>query len=158
EYQVAGRPAPPPGHKPSAVYRVVRPAYFQTMQIPLLQGRDFSERDNAQSAPVVIVSERLAREQWPGSDPVGQSLQVRVPSAPKSADARNRGLFTIVGVVGNARQSDWTGVPASEFYLPYAQHADAWDQSAEAFVIRTGVDPATLTATVENRVREVDPH
>ena len=158
EYLVAGRPAPAPGHKPSAVYRVIRPGYFQTMQIPLLRGREFSERDNVQSAPVAIISERLAREQWPGGDPVGQSLQINPPSGPKSAATQDRCLFTIVGVVGNARQSDWTGVPDAEFYLPYAQRADAWDANAEAFVMRTGVDPAALITTVENRMREVDPH
>jgi putative ABC transport system permease protein len=158
DYAIPGRPAPPPGHQPEAVYRVVRADYFQTMQIPLLRGREFTERDTAQSVPVVIVNERLARHQWPGRDPIGETLDVPYVPSTDSRTGRSAHRFIIVGVTENARQHDWTGEPDEEFYLPYLQHADAWDQNHAAFVARTGVAPRSILATAEARVRAVDPH
>ncbi len=158
DYQVLGRPAAAPGHEPSAVYRVIRPGYFEAMGIRLVRGRGFSEHDNTQSAPVVVVSERLARHQWPGGDAVGATLVVpNVPSGSaqgKTAPQR----FTVVGVAGNTRQSDWTGEPDEEFYLPYLQHADAWDQEHETFVARTDGDPMAIATAAEQSVRGVSPH
>ena len=147
-YKVPGRPAPPPGEEPGAVYRVIRPGYFATMKIPLLRGREFSKRDDARSAPVVIVNEKLAGAEWP-ADAIGQTLEV--PGLP-SQPAR----FTIIGVVANARQSDWTSAPAPEFYVPYLQHAGARDENHEAFVIRTGVSPASIRDQAESRVHAVN--
>jgi predicted permease len=157
DYSVPGRPAPAPGQQPSAVYRVVRPDYFETMQIPLLQGRGFSARDNAQSPPVIVISERLARHQWPGKNPVGRTLVLpNVPrSDPHAVESPNR--FTIVGVSANVQQ-DWASEPAEEFYLPQLQHADAWDQTHVAFVIRTAVDPKSILSSAEAAVRGVDPN
>lgn len=157
DYGIPGRPAPAPGHSPSAVYRVIRSGYFQLMQIPLLRGREFGEQDNAQSAAVVIINEKLARHQWPGRDPVGETLDL--PYVPWNDAPAKKSLhrFTIVGVTANVRQSDWTGEPEEEFYLPQLQHADAWDQGQLAFVARTRVDPKSILTAVEKRVRSVDP-
>ena len=147
-YAIPGRPAPPPGEEPGAVYRVVRPDYFATMRIPLLRGREFSKQDDARSAPVVIVNERLARSEWPAGA-IGQTLEVPgLPSKPTR--------LTIIGVAANARQSDWTSAPAPEFYVPYLQHSDGWDQNHEAFVIRTRVSPASIRDQAERRVHAVN--
>ncbi|MBV9227028.1 MAG: ABC transporter permease, partial [Acidobacteriaceae bacterium] len=157
DYSIPGRPAPAPGHSPSAVYRVIRPRYFQAMQIPLLRGREFTEQDNAQSADVIIINEKLARHQWPGRDPVGETLDL--PYAPRN-DAHTKKFshrFTIVGVSANVRQSDWAAEAEEEFYLPYLQHADAWDQNHLAFVARTAVDPKSILTAVEKSVRSVHP-
>lgn len=156
-YSIPGRPAPPPGQGPSAVYRVIRPGYFQTMQIPLIAGREFTEHDNAHSTPVVIISERLARDQWPGRNPVGQAFEIpQAPADPHNSAPQTR--FTIVGVAGNVRQSGWTAEPNEEYYLPYLQRADAWDQGHEAFVIRTVLDPKAIAQQAADRVHAVDPH
>jgi putative ABC transport system permease protein len=126
------------------------------MKIPLLRGREFSRRDDARSAPVVIVNEKLARSEWPAGDAVGQTLAI--PGLPSNPDRPGAAapLFTIVGVVSNARQSDWTSAPAPEFYVPYLQHADARDESHEAFVIRTRVSPPTIRDEAERRVQAVN--
>lgn len=155
-YAVPGRPAPPPGEEPHAVYRVIRPGYFGTMKIPLLRGREFSKRDNARSAPVVIVNEKLAHSEWPAGDAVGQSLEV--PALPSNQDRPDSAptRFTIVGVAANSRQSDWIAAPAPEFYVPYLQHADAWDQNHEAFVIRTRVSPQSIRDEAERRVQTIN--
>jgi putative ABC transport system permease protein len=155
-YAVPGRPAPAPGEVPGAVYRVIRPGYFAAMRIPLLRGREFSRQDNARSAPVVIVNEKLARDQWPAGNAVGQTLEVpgipANPDRPSAAPVR----FTIVGVSANARQQEWISQPEAEFYVPYLQHADAWDQGHLAFVIRTRINPLSIRDEAENRVRAID--
>ena len=148
-YDVAGRPAPPPGHEFGAVYRVIRTGYFKTMQIPLVRGRDFTVRDDDHAPPVVIINEAMAREQWPGKNPVGNQILFHEPG---QAPLR----LTIVGVVKNAVQSDWTGAPDHEMYLPYLQRPDAFGLTALTFVVRTGVAPEALAKSCEAAVRAID--
>ena len=76
-FAVEGRPAPPPSQEPSAAFRVVFPGYFHTMRIPLLRGRDFTARDDADApARVVIVNETMARRYWPGEDAIGKRIRL----------------------------------------------------------------------------------
>lgn len=148
-YDVVGRPAPPPGHEYGAVYRVVRTGYFETMQIPLLRGRDLTARDDERSPAVVVINEALARRQWPGEDPVGRQILFRGPDAEAVR-------LTIVGVVKNVRQSDWTGAPDDEVYLPYLQRPHAFGLTALTFVVRTTVDPEALAKSCDAAVRAID--
>jgi predicted permease len=148
-YDVVGRPAPPPGHEFGAVYRVIRTGYFDTMQIPLERGRAFSTRDDERSPAVTIVNEAMAREQWPGQDPIGRQILLREPNrAPLE--------LTIVGVVKNAVQSVWTAAPDHEMYLPYLQRPNAFGLTALTFVVRTTVDPEALAKACEAAVRAID--
>jgi putative ABC transport system permease protein len=147
-YEVLGRPAPPPGHERGAVYRVVRTGYFETMQIPLLRGRDFTVRDDEHSPTVVIVNEAMARRQWPGENPVGRHIVLREPDQQPLP-------LTIAGVVKNARQSDWTGAPDDEIYLPYLQRPNAFGLNALTFVVRTTVDPEALVNPCAAVVRAI---
>src|SRR5580658_5653709 len=148
-YDVAGRPAPPPGHGFGAVYRAIRTGYFATMQIPLLRGRDFTPRDDDHGPPVAIVNEVMAREQWPGEDPVGRQIVLREPN-------REPLQTTIVGVVKNVLQSDWTSAPDHEIYLPYLQRRNAFGLTALTFVVRTALDPEALAKSCESAVRGID--
>jgi putative ABC transport system permease protein len=158
DYVIPGRPAPAPGQTPSAVYRVVRSGYFETMQISMLRGREFSQGDNSQSTPVVIVNEKLARDQWPDQNPIGQTLDlVNLPSDSSGPSDPRKARYTIVGVAADSLQDNWTGKPAEEFYVPFGQHAGGWDISHVAFVLRTGVEPDSILAAAEHAVRSVDP-
>ncbi len=148
-YDVVGRPAPPPGHEFGAVYRVVRPDYFVTMQIPLLRGRAFTARDDEHAPASVIVNEAMARQQWPGENPVGRQIVLREPDR---APLR----MTIVGVVKNAIQSDWTGDLDHEVYLPYLQRPNAFGLAALTFVVRTKGDPGVLAISCAAAVRAID--
>ncbi len=149
-YDVIGRPAPPPGEDFGAVYRVIRTGYLQTMQIPLLRGRDFTEHDSAQAPAVVIINEALARRQWPNGDPVGQRIALH--------DVSNGPLLTltIVGVVKNVRQGSWTDDPDDEIYLPYLQRPAAFGLTTLTFVVRTGVDADAMIRTIHERVANID--
>jgi predicted permease len=150
-YDVVGRPAPPRGHGSGAVYRVIRTGYFDTMQIGLLGGRDFTDRDSEHAPLVVIVNETMARHQWPGEDATGKQIALREPG---QAPIR----MTIVGVVRNARQSDWTGAPDDEVYIPYLQRPNAFGLTNLTFVLRTRVDPEALIGPLEREVRNIDRH
>jgi putative ABC transport system permease protein len=148
-YEVVGRPAPPPGQGFGAVYRVIGTGYFETMQIPLLFGRAFTVRDNERSPAVVIVNEAMARQQWPGENPVGRQILLREPNQEPVS-------MTVVGMVKNVVQSDWTGTPDHEVYLPYLQRPNALGLTALTFVVRTTVAPEALTKSCESALRAID--
>jgi predicted permease len=150
-FHVRGRPLPEPGERPSAAYRVVLPGYFRTMRLPLLRGRDFDERDVLGRPGVIVINEALARSQWPGEDPVGQTMTLDDPTSP---DAE---WLTVVGVVRNAVQSGWAEAPEPEMYLPYLQsreYLEAADGHLQylSFVVRVTGDPATLAPVVREVV------
>jgi putative ABC transport system permease protein len=140
-YDIPGRPAPPPGHGYGAVYRVVRPLYFRTMRIPILRGRDVTIHDDEHAPLVVAINETMARHQWPGADPVGQQIVFREPNTPPLT-------LTVVGVVKDVRQSDWTGAVDDEVYLPYPQRPAAFGMNAQTFVVRTRGDAESVTAAI----------
>ena len=148
-YEVVGRPAPPPGQGFGAVYRVVLPRYFSTMQIPFVSGRDFTERDNEHAPSMVIINQAMARHRWPAEDPIGKQIRLGEPNASPS-------LLTIAGVVKNARQSDWTGEPDDEIYLPYLQRTGAFGLTDLTFVARTGLDPDAVIGAAERAVLSID--
>jgi putative ABC transport system permease protein len=147
-YAVAGRPDPPPGDEPRAVYRVVLPGYFATMRIPLVRGRDISARDTLDSPDVVVINERLATTQWPGEDPIGKRIQV----------ATAESVLTVVGVVKDTRQEEWSAPPEDEVYLPFLQSETYLGTMPESrlyltLVVRTTVDPAATVPAIERAVR-----
>ena len=148
-FRIEGRPRPRPGEAPAAVYRVVWPGYFHTMNIPLVRGRDVGETDTRDSPPVVVVNERLAQQCWPGEDAIGK--RILLDDAP----------IAIVGVAKNARQEDWAAAPESEIYLPYLQNRDYLDGAGAhlsylTLVARTAGDPAALVRAIAGEVRALD--
>ena len=79
-FTIADRPNPPAGQVPDANYVVAGPDYFKALRIPLREGRTFDAHDSHSAEPVAIVSEELARRQWPGQNPVGKQLRMGSPS------------------------------------------------------------------------------
>ena len=143
---VEGRLDPPPDQRPDVVLRVVGPDYFQTMKIPLLKGRTFTDDDKAESARVVVISEQTARHFWPGENPVGKRL--------KPGSATEEGPWReVIGVVSDVRQNDFVKGPKLQMYFSYHQVASF---PPNALVIRTKVDPLSLAVSVRNAIWEVD--
>jgi len=118
-FAIAGRPPASPGNGLSAVYRVVLPGYFTTMGMPLVRGRDFTRQDTAGMPGVVVISENLARQHWPGEDAVGTRIVVG-----QSASDPNARWLTIVGIAPNVVHGSWEGPGGDEVYLPYLQAVD----------------------------------
>ncbi|PYS64327.1 MAG: hypothetical protein DMF74_07415 [Acidobacteria bacterium] len=137
-----GRPATPE-ESDNAAYLATTPDYFRTLQVPLIAGRAFTDRDTDNTAKVVIVNETMARRLWPGQSPIGKHLTIwRDEKFPRE----------IVGVVGETKRS-LDNDPSQQMYVPYAQDA-SW--SSMSFVIRTSGDPASTSPAVRNEIRSLD--
>jgi putative ABC transport system permease protein len=120
-WRVPHPPPPPPGMVDApaldfflALSCEVDPAFFRTMHIPLVKGRDFTPSDTAASPPVVIINQAMAARYWPDTDPVGRRMRLG-PLYPWK---------TIVGVVGNVRRFARDDEIRSEYYEPFAQAGD----------------------------------
>ena len=124
---------------------VVSPEYFQTLKIPLLQGRQFDERDEPAARKVAIVNEAFAQRFFPQGDVLGK----RIGFGCEEAEGTCR---TIVGVVGNIRQESLTDEVAAELFLPSAQ----MPMNGITLFVRTAVDPVALTASIRNAVLTID--
>ncbi|HTM01881.1 MAG TPA: ABC transporter permease [Vicinamibacterales bacterium] len=148
-----GQPPPPPSELSRYITsdRVATAGYFSTLEVPIVQGREFDRRDVAGSQLVAIINEKMARARWPGENPIGRRLTV----GPGGATAR---WTTVVGVVADIRQMGLDIPPEAEVYFPASQLGTAgpflWPQS---LVIRTTGNPSDLTAAVRKAVWSVDP-
>jgi putative ABC transport system permease protein len=143
EVQIPGKPAAPDGSQPSAAWRVVSPGYLRTLGVPL-RGRDFDERDTAESQPVTIISEEMARRYWPGEDPLGQPVTLR--------SLGNR-TYTIIGVAGDIRSFGPEAEPGPMSYVSTAVFPRAIQSS---LVVRTRAEPTAQTAAVRGALRSID--
>jgi len=115
--------------------------YFRTMETRLLQGRDFTAQDVAQSPPVAIVNEAFARRFWPGENPIGKRFNFTTGN-----------WIEIVGVAQDGKYSSVDEKPESFVYLPLAQNYEG----QVTLIARGAGDPNLLTAAIRNAVREVD--
>ncbi len=144
-FSIEGRPAPQPGHKPLAEFRVASPGVFHSLGIPMLRGRDFTESDGESGPMMVIINEALAHKYFSEEDPLGQRLNLEGE------------VFTIGGIVGNIRQAGLDRKPLPEIYMPYAA-GEAMDWLGDAvLVIRTSIPPESLTHEVRAAVASVNP-
>jgi predicted permease len=116
------------------------------MRLPLLRGRAFTEADRPDTTPVVVVSQALARRQWPGQDPVGKRLQVPATTAPYAPT-----WLTVVGVAAETRHRDLQAAWL-DLYLPHPQS----EQGLGHMVVRTHGDPRAAARAVREAVRDVD--
>ncbi len=141
-FGIEGRPTEEPGRRPFAETREISPGYFQTMRIPLLKGRDISNADTAAAPFVALINDALARRYFPNEDPIGRKIAWA-------------GTRTIVGIVANTRQAGLDRDPLPEIYMPAAQRPRSL--SGMTLVIRTNVEPTSVTHAVEQAIQSVDP-
>jgi putative ABC transport system permease protein len=146
-----GLKSPIPGMAYDANHRQVSANYLQTMNIPLRQGRYFDERDNAQAIPVAIVNEAMARQYWPGENPLGRRFKLGDP------DDKEVPWIQIVGIVGDVRQMGLDEPVKAEMYFPYEQIKDQPWYTPRDLIIRTSGDTSSLVGAVRQVIREVDP-
>jgi predicted permease len=128
--------------------------YFHVMGIPLLRGRTFAPEDRLETQPVAIVSLSMARKFWPHQDPVGKRIRWGVKDP----------WETIVGVVGDVSQGAFSSPLAPHVYRPYNQLPASFlendpfgDWHAMNLVVRTQMDPASLTSAILAQVHSLDP-
>jgi predicted permease len=148
-YTVDGQPVPTAGDDWAAAYRIVQPGYFETMGLPLLEGRDFTSADGATSPHVAIVNKAMADRRWPGESPVGRRIRLPGPSNVQEP-------ITVIGVAANAAQAQWPPTADDEVYLAFPQRAGEFGLTSMTFVVRTSVDPAGVAAAMPRELALLD--
>jgi predicted permease len=127
----------------------VSPGYFHTMGIRLIGGRDFSDRDQASTPGVAIVSQSVARQLWAGVDPLGKRISVEDHPRPND-------WLTIVGVVDDVKQQGLAAKSHPAVYLPYLQVTRAFWVNHMTFAVQTVSDPLPLASAVRAIIRDLD--
>jgi putative ABC transport system permease protein len=151
-FTVDGQPKPEPGQEPVVIPNPVSSGYFRTMQIPVIEGRDFNAEDTADKPNVVIVNARLAEHFFPGQDPIGKSIRIRYTGEKPC---------TIVGIVPYVfdRTPGEQEIPF-QAYQPYAQCTSGFNRrapSSQDVIIRSDISTSTLLAAVKQAVTSIDP-
>jgi predicted permease len=130
----------------SADWRSVNPEYFQAMGIRFLAGRAFTDQDDANHPPVVIVDEMLAKKAWPGENAIGKRFTTTENNPPQS-------WLTVVGVISHVRIHDITTNVREQIYFPFKQHPSR----AMYYTLKTSGDPTALISAATLAVHKVDP-
>lgn len=135
----------PPNESPQVEFRLISPDYFHTANIPLLRGRYFTSQDRASAAPVVIINDSMAKQIWPGEDPIGKHVADDIKA-------------TVIGVVGDVKNYGLLKKPVSEMYAPYAMK-DFWPDMRwnMRLLVRSSADENQLATAVRREVQSVDP-
>jgi putative ABC transport system permease protein len=141
-FGIDGRDAPPPGTPQDAQRYVVTPDYFRLYEVPLVEGRLFTEQDREGALDVALINQTMARQHWPDADPIGQRI---------SFDGQR--FFTIVGIVADTWQEGVGDAPYAQAYLPRAQ----LPTRALSIALRTAGDPADVVPALRRTVRSMDP-
>jgi len=141
-----------------AYYRAINPHFFAAMEIPLLEGRVLTDADTADSAPVIVICQALARRAFPNGDALGQALVVGNGYLKDARDLRPR---TVVGVVADTREQGLRFAPTLTMYVPVAQSPElitrlVLEKIPLRWVLRTSRDTAELAPAVRRAVLSVD--
>jgi len=144
-YSIVGYTPGPSEPAPHGRQEVVGGDYFRTLQIPLLQGRVFTDSDTAESPRVVVIDQYLVNRYFANRNPLGQEIQ---------RGQGPQGRYTIVGVVGTINAIDLAQpVNKERIYYPIAQQP----RPGMALVLKSALEPSQLVAQVRSAVQEIDP-
>jgi putative ABC transport system permease protein len=146
-FQIEGRPWGPNGG-PAAIFNIVSESYLRTLEVPILRGREFNLTDNAETHPVILISEGMARRFWPGVNPIGARLSFEVIGGGKPI------WREIVGVTADWRHFGPAQPPALEIYVPFEQ----MPQGRMGIILRTSNDPLALAGDLRRLVSRIDPN
>jgi putative ABC transport system permease protein len=147
DFYRADRPKPAPAQTSGTSVKPVTPNFFKTMGVAQIAGRDFNELDTGDAPLVAIVSEALVRQQFLDEDPIGKRLVVSIGRDPAGMNVE------IVGVVRDITMVRLDGTVGPAVYMPHTQ----LPIGLMTFVVRTRLDPTSLTPSIAAAVRAVDP-
>lgn len=135
----------PPGQQPPFIlHHVVSPEYFSNLRIPLLQGRPFTESDDHHAPLVAVINQTMARQLWPGENPVGKRFRTEKDTSPP---------IEVVGLAGDGKYQNIMEDPQPWFYIPLNQEF----QSLRTIVVRSAASPESLIAELEREIRILAP-
>jgi putative ABC transport system permease protein len=140
---VQARPVTTGQPPPLVLYNRIDPGYFETMRVPLLRGRAFTESDKETAPLVAIVNQTMARQFWPNQNPIGKRFSMKSATGP---------WVEVVGEVRDGKYLTIFGDTLSYFYVPFAQNFT----SMRVLQIRSLVPPESLANLVEREIRALD--
>jgi putative ABC transport system permease protein len=155
-YVIGGRPRPAAGDEPLAQHQTVDEQYFQALGVPLLKGRFFTDRDHADAPGAVLINKSLADREWPGVDPLGQTISVlfravgpmgRVLLPPGAA-------YQVVGVVGDVKNATLGAQTEPSLYFSHRQ----FPFTGMHLVTEGTLDERSMVAAIRDSVRRADPN
>jgi putative ABC transport system permease protein len=144
-FDLVGAPAPSDGVRPQADFQVVSPEYFDTLELPIVSGRAFTDDDRAGSTPVCIVSEAFARRHFQGRNPIGARIRVGLTEVAERE---------IVGVARQVKERPDEVEEFAQLYVPLAQNS--WSNSHLIVRVRDG-DAAAVASDVRAAVARAAP-
>ena len=131
--------APRPHESLEVLHAEVAPRYFETLEVPILEGRDFAPYDDRKAPLVAIVDQTAAKRFWPGQDPIGKKLHI------------GNSVAAVIGLVKNTKHQFMNERPAPMVYMSYFQ------RGFETIVqVRTQGNPNDIAPAVENAIHEID--
>jgi predicted permease len=137
-FGIEGRPDPPNGNRHTSS-RAVLPGFFETMEIPIVEGRPLSEHDGHGAPAVAVISASLARAFWPGESPLGSRILFG-------------DTLTVVGVAGDVVHESLAATPLPTLYRPFLQEPS----SSISFIVRTAMPPEALFGELREAIWSVD--
>jgi predicted permease len=140
-----------PGANDAANYALVSPGFFTTIGAPLLRGRDITDADDLSTLPVTIINSDMARKYWPGEDPIGKQVGIDFTGAP---------VRTVVGVVGDIKQTSLREESSPKMFVPYTQVGNIIESNtirSMQYAVRTMGEPASVSENLRPAVRSVAP-
>lgn len=141
-----GLPDPGPGKRFSTENDAASAAYFETMRIPLLRGRSFTDRENPDDPRVCIIDTKFAETHFAGQDPLGKRVVFGAPGTTQT-------FLTIIGIAGHVQNYGIGQDTRVQLYFPYRQNPPGFVN----FVLRTTLDPSALSPAIRTAMREVEP-
>jgi putative ABC transport system permease protein len=143
--EIVGRANAAPQDRRGVYLTVASDGYFETMSIPVREGRTFTAYDRERGTPVAVVSEALRQREWPGRSPIGERLRLDWMGQPLQVE--------VIGVVNQIRHDSLDSAPRPEVFVPLAQVPFA----SMTYVLKGTGDPEALIAAARQAVWAVDP-
>ena len=158
---IEGQPAPPPGERSLAHFRSTTTDYFRALGLKLRRGRSFTERDDLNGQRVTIINETMARQYWPGENPIGKRVAIEFETMRFRPDGSllwdpPYGMREIVGVVADVKHSRLDAETVPEMYIPMLQLRSARARDM-TIALRATSDPLALSGAVRREVDAIDP-
>jgi predicted permease len=145
---IEGQHSEPGRRAPGAMFSVITPGYLETIKIPLIKGRIFTEADDAKSPFVAIINQAMAQRYWPNQDPLGRHFTI-------GRDSKH--AMEVVGVAKNWRVAGVTGNIVPSFLVPLQQHYSSGLTSLQTLVVRVNGDAAAKVLELQRLVLSLEP-
>jgi predicted permease len=136
----------PSGRQPPVIaFNSIEPSFFDTLRVPLLEGRRFTDADSETARAVAIVNRTMARKYWPGENPIGKRFSFKSATGP---------FVEVVGIAGDGQYFFLSRDLQPYFYLPLDQNYSSF----RSLLLRSSVPPESLMAPIQDELRKLDPN